>query len=606
MKRSLESFWKTTKRIFCENRRVLLLIWSVSPFWVIYSCVVQVYEGIYPIFNNYTTKLMIDSVTSSLEQNEIQPSVYFCLSLIILFTVLLHMILAVKNYIDVSCIDRINLSINSRIMQKIAQKPYHHFESPKEMDRIERVRGQGSGKCIEQFSYSCSLLFYDLVFGAGTLFIILRVSWLLSVLFVVVIAVRYIMNMKIARYNHTNDKKLTNIRRKMGYLFNMAATVVFAKELKTFSAFDWVNKRYEDFCQRYNIAHKRYIRKSLPVGFGSSVASTALYIVGYYVIISKGIVNGDSVGTVIFYTSSLSLFSSFLETLIDHVTAIYGSSLYTSDLFELLDESYGSTVSKHSAMESFRKISVENVSFTYPGTDRIILKDVNLEINHGESVCVVGRNGMGKSTLVKLLLGLYMPDQGFIRIDGREISELRSESVLYASATFQDYAKYSFTLKENIAFENDIPDEEIKKILFEVDFSRKELDDLPNGLQTFMNREYDEDGVVLSEGQWQRIAVARALCRNVPLVVLDEPTSNLDPVSEEKIYNVINENRGSRTVVMVSHRLSGAMNADKIVVIDDGRVAGVGSHQELMEDCEIYRKMFQIQRGRYLRKDKGE
>ena len=199
-----------------------------------------------------------------------------------------------------------------------------------------------------------------------------------------------------------------------------------------------------------------------------------------------------------------------------------------------------------------------------------------------------------------------MPDQGFIRIDGREISELRSESVLYASATFQDYAKYSFTLKENIAFENDIPDEEIKKILFEVDFSRKELDDLPNGLQTFMNREYDEDGVVLSEGQWQRIAVARALCRNVPLVVLDEPTSNLDPVSEEKIYNVINENRGSRTVVMVSHRLSGAMNADKIVVIDDGRVAGVGSHQELMEDCEIYRKMFQIQRGRYLRKDKGE
>ena len=119
------------------------------------------------------------------------------------------------------------------------------------------------------------------------------------------------MNMKVSRYNYTNDKKLTNIRRKIGYLFNIAVTVIFAKEIKIFNTFDWINKRYENLCQKYNIAHKKYIRKSLPIGFGSSVASTILYIVGYYIIITKGISNGDSVGTVIFYTSSLSLFSSF-------------------------------------------------------------------------------------------------------------------------------------------------------------------------------------------------------------------------------------------------------------------------------------------------------
>lgn len=602
MKKKLASFIITTKRILHENRSVLMLIWSVSPFWVIYSCLVQVYEGVYPIFNNYTTKLMIDSVTVSLEQNGIHQSVYVSLGLIISATVLLHIILAIKNYVDVSCIDRINMKINSKIMQKIAEKPYHHFESPEEMDKIDRVRGQGSGKCIEQFNYSCSLIFYDLVFGLGTLFIMLKISWIISLLFIIVVSIRYVVNIKVSRYNYTNDKKLTNTKRKMAYLFNIAVTVIFAKEIKIFNTSDWIIKRYENFCQKYNIAHKKYIRKSLPIGFGSSVASTILYIIGYYIIITNGIANGDSVGTVIFYTSSLSLFSSFLETLIGHITTIYGSSLYTSDLFILLNENYGSTVLKSSTMESFKKISVKNVTFTYPGTDRIILKNVNLEINRGESVCVVGRNGMGKSTLVKLILGLYTPDEGSICIDGKDISTLRNEGILYASAVFQDYAKYSLTLKENIAFEHEIPDEEIEKILYKVDFSEKELENLPNGLQTFLNREYDEDGIVLSEGQWQRVAVARALCHNMPLIILDEPTSNLDPVSEENIYNVISTHKGDKTVIMVSHRLSGAMSADKIVVIDDGKIVSVGTHDELMKNCEIYSKMFNLQANRYLQK----
>ena len=603
MKTKIAQFFKTTARILYENKRVLLLIWGVSPFWVIYSSFVQVYEGIYPIFNNYTTKLLIDSVTVSLEQNGIHQSVYLSLGLIIAATVLLHIILAIKNYIDVSCIDRINVHINSRIMKKISEKPYYHFESPEEMDKIDRVRGQGSSKCIEQFTYSCSLMFYDLVFGIGTLFIMLKISWIISVLFIIVVSIRYVVNTKVSRYNYTNDKKLTNTKRKMEYLFNIAVTVIFAKEIKVFNIADWIINRYETFCQKYNIAHKKYIRKSLPIGFSSSIASTVLYIICYYIIINKGIANGDSVGTVIFYTSSLSLFSSFLETLISHITAIYGSSLYTSDLFMLLDENYDNSSLQSSTIDKFEKISINNLSFTYPGTERMILKNINLEINRGESICIVGRNGTGKSTLVKLILGLYTPDEGSISIDGKDIYTLRNNGVSYAAATFQDYAKYSFTMKENISFNYEVPDEKIEKILYEVDFSQKELNDLPNGLQTFLNREYDQDGITLSEGQWQRVAVARALCHNMPLIILDEPTSSLDPVSEEKIYNVISTHKGDKTIVMVSHRLSGVMNADKIIVIDNGMIAGVGTHDDLMNNCDIYRKMFNLQASRYLKKE---
>ncbi len=154
-----QSFLKTTKRIFYENRNIFSIIWKVSPFWVIYSCFVQVYEGLYPIFNNFTTKLLIDSVSDSLEIKEIQDSVFFTLFLIITGTVLLHIILAIKRYIDISHIDRINMSINSKIMNKISEKPFYHFEVPEKMDTIHRVREQGSSKCIQQFSTTARILF---------------------------------------------------------------------------------------------------------------------------------------------------------------------------------------------------------------------------------------------------------------------------------------------------------------------------------------------------------------------------------------------------------------------------------------------------------------
>lgn len=602
MKKRFASFIKTTQRILYENKKNIRLIWSVSPFWIIYSCFLQLYEGIYPIFNNYTTKLMIDSVTASLSIGTIHRSVYISLGLIILATVLFHILISIKNYIDVICIDRVNTKINSKIIQKVSEKPYYHFESPDEIDKIERMRVQGSNKCIEQFNYSCSLIFYDVIFGLGTLFIMFKISVIISILFVIVVSIRYIVNTKLARYNHTNDIKLTNTKRKIQYLFNIAVTIIFVKEMKIFNTFDWINKRYTVFCQQYNRAHKKYIRKSLPVGLGSSVASTVLYIMSYYIIITKGISNGYSVGTIIFYTSSLSLFTSFLETLISHVTKIYGTALYTSDLFHLLDEHFMQYASSNKHITQFNDISVKNVSFTYPGTSRLVLKNINMNIKYGEKVCIVGRNGMGKSTLVKLILGLYKPNTGSICIDEQEAYILKEKGVVYASAVFQDYAKYGLTLKENIIFDEEVSDDDVKKILFDVGFSDQEIDNLPDGLQTYLNREYDENGIVLSEGQWQRIAVARAVCRGTPLIILDEPTSNLDPISEEAIYTMMNKYSNERTIIMISHRLSGVISADKIVVIDDGMITGIGTHNELLQTCSIYKEMFEKQANKYLQK----
>lgn len=255
---------------------------------------------------------------------------------------------------------------------------------------------------------------------------------------------------------------------------------------------------------------------------------------------------------------------------------------------------------KKEILNTFSKLIISDVSFTYPGTENKVLKSVSLEIKKGESICIVGRNGSGKSTLIKLILGLYTPESGSIKIDDVDIFDVKSNGKFYASAILQDYARYSFSLKENIIFDRNIDDEQVINILKKVDFSEDEINKLPCSINTFMNREYDENGISLSDGQWQRVAVARAFFQNTPIIILDEPTSNLDPISEDNLYNVINENKGNKTVIMVSHRLSGVINSDKIIVVDDGSIAGIGTHKELLLNCPIYKYMFELQSKRYI------
>ncbi len=596
--RIIKDIIKKTKRIIYENKRVLTLIWKISPIWIIVSCIVQLYEGIYPIINNYTTKMMIDAVTRSLELKSLDDSLFITLLIIISATVLLHIILAIKRYVDVVSIDKINFKINTKVMKKISEKPYFHFENPTEMDKIERVKSQGSSKCIEQFTYTSAIIFYDIIFGLSTLFIMIKISWIICVLFIVFVSLQYIVNTKLSKYNYTKDKELTTTKRKIQYLFGISVSTLFSKEVKIFRTFDWIRERYNEHCKKYNDGHKKYVKKSLPIGLSSSIASTILYVISYIIIIQKGISEQMSVGTIIFYTSSLSLFSSFLETFISHISKIYGSNLYTSDLFDLLDENYLPQSLQENIIE-FNKIQLNNVSFKYPGTERMILNDICLEINSGESICLVGKNGAGKSTLIKLILGLYQPNKGEILLDKRDINE--NKNLLYATAVFQDYAKYGFTLKENIIFNENVSEEKIYDILNKVGISDEELNSLPDGLETFLNREYDENGINLSGGQWQKVAVARAISKSSPLIILDEPTSNMDSYTEEKIYNLILEQKSQKTIIMVSHRLSGVINADKIIVMDNGKILAIGKHSELIERCDLYKEMFNLQLNRYLK-----
>lgn len=249
-----------------------------------------------------------------------------------------------------------------------------------------------------------------------------------------------------------------------------------------------------------------------------------------------------------------------------------------------------------------KEIKIENLSFTYPGNDKPTLNNVNLTIKPYEKIALVGFNGAGKTTLTNLLLRLYDATDGSIKIDNEDIRNVPvNEHRERFAAVFQDFQIFSCNIGENVALDNSFDDERVKNALNHSGFTKE----LKNGTKTELLREFDDEGVMLSGGESQKVAVARAFYKKCPYVILDEPSANLDPVAEYNLNHAMLEVAENKTVIFISHRLSTTVNADKIYVMEQGRIIESGSHTELMEENGTYAKMFNLQAEKYINADKS-
>jgi len=241
-------------------------------------------------------------------------------------------------------------------------------------------------------------------------------------------------------------------------------------------------------------------------------------------------------------------------------------------------------------------IEFDGVSFAYPGNENMVLKDVNLSIGEGETIAVVGENGAGKSTFSKLLLGIYLPNDGNVLIGGCSTREIAPDAVFKkASGVFQNFQRYKMTLRQNISISDSINVQEenkLRQVIKEVNLEEKSKE-LTEGIDTMLAREFG--GTDLSGGQWQRIAIGRGLYREHELIVLDEPTASIDPLEESRVYRQFAELSKDKTAVIITHRIGSARLADRIVVMGKGTIAGTGTHEELLKNNETYRAMFEAQ-----------
>lgn len=254
----------------------------------------------------------------------------------------------------------------------------------------------------------------------------------------------------------------------------------------------------------------------------------------------------------------------------------------------------------HASVTEPKEIKIENMSFTYPGSDKPTLSDINLTIKPYEKIALVGFNGAGKTTLTNLLLRLYDVSEGSIKIDGEDIRTVKTlEHRNRFAAVFQDFQIFSCNVGENVALDSSYNSDDVKSALNHSGFDKK----LKGGTQTELLREFDDEGVMLSGGEAQKIAVARAFYKKCPYVILDEPSANLDPIAEYNLNRAMLEAAEDKTVIFISHRLSTTVNADKIYVMEQGRIIESGSHKELMSKNGTYAEMFNLQAEKYVDKE---
>lgn len=327
-------------------------------------------------------------------------------------------------------------------------------------------------------------------------------------------------------------------------------------------------------------------------------------LAGYiYIYVSVMAMSGSiSTGDVLMYAGAIIT----MMTSVQDAILKYNEIAYNNEYLKLYEEfikrpnmHYDGTLPIEKRDDKRYELSFYNVSFKYPGSDKYILKDINMTFNIGEKLALVGLNGAGKTTLIKLLLRLYEPTEGEIRLNGIDIGKYDyDEYVQIFSVVFQDFGIFDFPLDENIAASEDVDSARVKKVINQVGLTEL-VNSLPDKERTLLYHE-NGDGVALSGGEAQKVAIARALYKDAPFVILDEPTAALDPIAEAEIYENFDTLVGDKTAIYISHRMSSCKFCDRIVVINNGRIEEEGSHDSLMEKNGLYAKMYNTQANYYV------
>lgn len=396
-------------------------------------------------------------------------------------------------------------------------------------------------------------------------------------------------------------------RRQFNYYKGLMTNKDMVKEIRLFGLSDTFIERYKSIFGHYFKGLRHIYFSEGAWNLLMSMLSSAVNCV-LFLLIAKGVIAGDfEVGNYSLYTGALNSIASGISTLINATASIYEGTLFIDNLITFIDEKTeivpSLPVPRHPQRHIAHKIELKNVSFRYPGTEQDVIKNMSVTFEPGETVVLVGLNGAGKTTLIKLITRLYDPTEGVILLDGHDIREYDT-SELYSiyGIIFQDFGRYAVSVRENVSFSdiNAPTDEESVSKAAKESGAEDFIKNLPHGYDTALMRYFEEDGIELSTGQWQKLSVARAFYSDSDILILDEPTAALDAIAEQEIYSQFDSLRRDKTTVFVSHRLSSATTADKILVLENGQIIESGTHRELMQKGGRYCELFSTQAQRYI------
>lgn len=562
----------------------------------------------YMIFTLFIQSVLFLKVLLSVVEG-IGDFTYYVKMLMIFFAVgvLSEVIQVVTDYKGLVGHKIIFKSLNNMIFEKASKVDISCYEDPEFYDKYQRATEILTGGLFSAFSYTFATLIGGLISFFSVIGIVASIDPM-YLLFLAPILLVFAVEVWKSRVVYKRDLSMTTNNRIKAYAQRTVFLKDFSKDIRTSNIFSVIKSRFDGAVQSNIQILKSYGMKLFIFSMVSSFLGELIPIAGTYAfagyqfIVTKTLaISGFSV-----VLSSINSVREATTRIADSFSELSAVALYFQNLHDFFDYE-SKIISGSRKTDDFESLEFKNVSFKYPSAEKYSLKNVSLKINKGETTAVVGINGAGKTTFVKLLLRFYDATDGEILYNGINIKEYDIDDLRNRFATvFQDYKNFALSVNENVICR--ICDEEDKKIARDALIKSGVYDKimtLSNGADTVLTREFDENGAGLSGGESQKMATARMFAKNFDIAILDEPSSALDPIAEYKMYENLISATKDKTVIYISHRLSSAVLSDKIFVLGGGSVLESGTHSELMNSDGVYAKMFALQASSY-RKGEGE
>ena len=606
---------KKIKGFFSRLFYIFSLVWQSAPMVLIAMIALCLFDGVLPVIGAYITSDLLNGISELITANNagiisedafsaMRPLIFlFVLNLIYLF--MKRVVTRVSTMVTGIAGELVVNHIKLAIMTKARTLDTASFDNPVFYEKLENANREANMRPIGILNATFSLI-SALISSVSFVAVLSTLSPLAPIVIILAAVPGGIVSIIYRNRNFRYIRFHSKERRQMNYYSSLLVNKDRVQEIKILGLSDTFIAKYREAFAKYYSGLKGLIVKEgmtqIGVGFVSTILNSVLFIYIAYSVIFEG----GRIGDYSLYSGALTSITTYVATLLTSTVTIYEGTLFINNMIEFMKEESDIVPTEEKPLIPERgaphTIEFKNVSFRYPGVDRYVLRDVNLKFEHSESVVLVGLNGAGKSTLIKLLTRLYDPTEGEIYLDGEDLRKYDVKALYNMfGIIFQDFGRYADTISENIKYgdvDGNWSDEDVVMAARRAG-AEEFINRLPDKYDTPLTRMFEDNGHELSVGQWQKLSVSRAFIKNSDILILDEPTASLDPLAEQEVFDQFAKLSKDKIAVFVSHKLSSAVSASKIVVIDGGTVAEVGNHEELIALHGRYYELFTTQARRY-------
>ena len=594
--------WADRLRALKNVPPVLRFVWESGPKVVFWNIATRIFVAFLPVCIGIVGRFIIDGVNQIRIHKPLPQHFWWLVGAEMALAVLTGILSRAVDYFDNLLADRYTHHVSVEVMRKAASLDLTVYEDPVFYDRLERARVQATDRLamIQQMGRLLQQSVTAIAFSA----VLIRYSPFLLLLLVAGIIPAFLGESHFAFLTYAKNFRQTPARRQMDYLRQVGGSKEAAKELKLFNLSEYLTARFTALSQGIFEENVALNRRRLFWGGLQAIVGQLGYYGAYGYSIYRTIQGRYSIGDLTLITTAIMQAMANIQQAFSTASGVADQALFLTDLLAFF-EMKPRVESKVNALPAPRPIvsgfEFRNVSFAYPGTDRRVLSNFNFTLGCGERVALIGENGQGKTTIVKLITRLYDPTEGEILLDGVDLREYDLAD-LHAEigVIFQDFMRYEMTARENI----EVGRIETRHSIEDLEYAAQKslasevIDKLHGGFDQMLGRRF-EGGVDLSGGEWQKLALARAYLRDAQLLILDEPTAALDARSELEVFQRFAELTYGKMALLISHRFSTVRMADRIVVLEAGRLVEEGSHSQLITLGGRYAAMFEMQAASY-------